>query len=155
MEERKTAIESLLNKIGIREGIIEQLLKVPQEIEEAERRCIDEQVILDRMKRENLESARLILQRAEFEASALAYGLDDPKTSVVKGRNAEIRKIELGRFLSREKGLVDAQDRVNEIARRMADVEANLARLEAALHGRQNTLRADIALAQLLGGRDD
>jgi len=139
----------------IRENVIEQLLKAPQEIEEAEIRCIDEQVRLDSMKRENLESARLILQQSEFDASALAYGLDDPKTAMIKGRNAEIRKIELGRFLSREKGLMNAQERVNEIARRMAKVEANLARLEAALHGRQNTLRANIALAQLLGGRDD
>ena len=155
MEERRTAIESILNKIGIREGIIEQLLKAPQEIEEAEIRCIDEQAHLDGMKRENLESARLILQQAEFDASALAFGLDDPKTSVVKGRNAEIRKIELGRFLSREKGLMDAQEKVNEIAKRMANVEAYLAKLEAALHGRQNALRANIALAQLLGGRDD
>jgi len=141
--------------MGIREDVIEQLLKAPQEIEEAEIRCIDEQAHLDGMKREKLESARLILQQAEFDASALAYGLDDPKMSVVKGRNAEIRKIELGRFLSREKGLRDAQERVNDIAKRMANVEANLARLEAALHGRQNTLRANIALAQLLGGKDE
>jgi len=141
--------------MSIQEGVIERLLKLPAEIETAELRCIDEQVILARLKRNSLEEARRTLQRAEFEASALAYGLDDPKAAKVKGRNAEIRKIELGRFLTRDKRMVEVQRAINKIANDIAAAEADLARLEAILHARQNELRAAIALAQLLGGRDD
>jgi len=141
--------------MSIRKSVIERLLKIPDEIEEAENRCIDEQVRLDKVKRYILEETRRTLQRAEFEASAVAYGLDDPKTAKVRGRNAEIRKIELGRFLSQDVGLISAQRAVNEQTKMVAKVEADLARLEAVLHRRQNELRAAIAFGQLLGGRDD
>ena len=139
----------------IRNDVIERLLKLPHEIEAAELRCIDGQVILARIKRNSLEETRRMLQRAEFEASAAAYGLDDPKEAKVRGRNAEIRKIELGRFLSQDKGLIAAQRLVNDVVKNIAAAEADLARLESSLHHRQNELRAHIALAQLLGGRDD
>ena len=69
-------LENIIERTGIREGVIERLLKLPAEIEEAEKRCIDGQVRLDRIKRNNIEEARRILQREEFEASAVAYGLD-------------------------------------------------------------------------------
>ena len=141
--------------MSIRDDVIERLLKIPDEIEEAEKRCIGGQMRLDVLKRNSLESARLLQQQAGFEASALAYGLDDPKAVKVKGRNAEIRKIELGRFLSQDKGLIAAQRIINEVAKDIAAAEADLARLEAILHARQNELRATIALTQLLGGRDD
>ena len=139
----------------IRDNVIERLLKLPHEIEAVELRCIDGQVILARIKRNNLEEARRILQHAEFEASATAYGLDDPKGARVRGRNAEIRKIELGRFLSQDKGLIAAQRAVNEQTKAIARVEADLARLESSLHHRQNELRATRALAKLLGGSND
>ena len=142
-------------EMGIREDVIERLLRIPGEIEAAELRCIDGQVILDRIKRGSLEVARGMLQSAEFTASALAYGLDDPKGAKVKGRNAEIRKIELGRFLSQDEEMLAAQRMVNEVAKDIAAAEADLARLESSLHHRQNELRATIALTQLLGGRDD
>ena len=139
----------------IREDVIERLLKLPHEIEAAESRCINGQMVLARIKRDSLEEARRILQREEFEASAIAYGLDDPKTARVKGRNAEIRKIELGRFLSRNEKMLAAQRILNGVAKSLAAAEADLARLESSLHHRQNELRAHIALTQLLGGRDD
>jgi len=139
----------------IRDDVIQRLLKIPDEIEAAEQHCIDGQVHLAEIKRVNVESARRALQRAEFEASALAYGLDDPESAKVRGRNAEIRKIELGRFLCQNRGVIAAQRIVNLAAKDITIAEADLARLEARLHGRQNQLRADIALAQLLGGRDD
>ena len=107
------------------------------------------------MKRYTVEETRRTLQRAEFEASAAAYGLDDPKQAKVRGRNAEIRKIELGRFLSQDVGLISAQRAVDGQTKAVARVEADLARLEAILHARQNELRAAIALTQLLGGKDD
>lgn len=141
--------------MGIREDVIEQLLKAPQEIEEAEICCIDEQVRLDKLKRIGLASARLNLQQWEFEACAIAYGLDDPKIAKVRGRNVEIRKVELGRFLTQDRGMIAAQEIVDAVAKDIATAEAALARLEAVLHGRQNALRAMLALAQLLGGRDD
>ena len=141
--------------MSIRDDVIERLLKIPDEIEEAEKRCIDGQVRLGRVKRNNIEEARRILQREEFEASAVAYGLDDPKAAKVKGRNAEIRKIELGRFLSQNERMIAAQRIVNAVVKDIAAAEADLARLEATLHARQNELRAIIALTQLLGGRDD
>lgn len=139
----------------IREDVIERLLKIPGEIEIAEQHCIDGQVYLAEIKRIRVESARRALQRAEFEASALAYGLDNPESAKVRGRNAEIRKIELGRFLSQDRGVIAAQRVVNIAAKDITMAEADLARLEAILHARQNQLRADVALAQLLGGRDD
>lgn len=139
----------------IRENVIQRLLKIPSEIEVAEQRCIDGQVRLAEIKRVNVESARRALQRAEFEASATAYGLDNPELAKVRGRNAEIRKIELGRFLSQNRGVIAAQRVMNTTAKDITMAEADLARLEARLHARQNQLRADIALAQLLGGRDD
>ena len=139
----------------VREGVIERLLKIPDEIEVAELRCIDEQTRVARIKRDSLENTRRILQRAEFEASALAYGLDDPKSVKVGGRNAEIRKIELGRFLSQDKGLIAAQRAVDGVTKLIVEAEADLARLEAVLHARQNELRATIALTQLLGGNND
>ncbi len=123
--------------------------------EEAEQRCIDGQVHLAEVKRVNVEAARRALQRAEFEASAIAYGLDNPESAKVRGRNAEIRKIELGRFLSQNRGVIAAQRVANTVAKDITMAEADLARLEARLHGKQNQLRADVALAQLLGGRDD
>ena len=139
----------------IREDVIERLLKLPHEIEAAELRCIDEQVILARIKRGSLEVAQRTLQRAEFEASAAAYGLDDSKSAKVRGRNAEIRKIELGRFLSQDKGLIAAQRLVNSVTKNIVAAEADLARLESSLRHRQNELRAAIALTQLLGGSND
>ena len=150
-----SSLEGIIERMSIREGIIERLLKLPHEIEEAEKRCIDGQVRLDKIKRNKVEEARRILQREEFEASAVAYGLDDPKAAKVKGRNAEIRKIELGRFLSQNERMIAAQRIVNAVIKDIAAAEADLARLEAILHARQNELRATIALTQLLGGRDD
>lgn len=150
-----SSLEGIIEQMSIRERIIERLLKLPHEIEAAELRCIDGQETLNRVKRGSLEMARRILQRAEFEASALAYGLDDPKSAKVRGRNAEIRKIELGRFLSQDNGVVAAQGMLDESIKTIVTVEADLARSEAVLHARQNELRAHIALAQLLGGRDD
>jgi len=139
----------------IREDVIQRLLRIPGDIEVAELRCIDGQVHLAGVKRNSLESARRALQRAEFEASAAAYGLDDPETATVRGRNAEIRKIELGRFLSQDKGTIAAQRVLNKAAQSIAVAEADLVRLEAVLHLRQNELRAAVALTQLLGGNDD
>lgn len=139
----------------IKDDVIERLLKLPHEIEVAELRCIDGQIILAKIKRGSLEEARRTLQRAEFDASAVAYGLDDPESAKVRGRNAEIRKIELGRFLSRDKRMIEVQRAVNKITKDIAITEADLARLESSLHHKQNELRAHIALAQLLGGRDD
>ena len=140
--------------MSIKDDVIERLLKLPHEIEEAEKRCIDEQVRLDKVKRYTVEETRRTLQRAEFEASAAAYGLDDPKMAKVRGRNAEIRKIELGRFLSQNERMIAAQRVVNAVIKDIAAAEADLARLEAILHARQNELRATIALTQLLGGGD-
>lgn len=139
----------------VREDVIERLLELPFEIEAAESRCIEGQIRLAGIKRNSLESARQTLQRAEFEASAAAYGLDDPDSAKVRGRNAEIRKIELGRFLSQDKRLIAAQRVVNKSAQHITAAEADLARLEATLRMRQNELRASIALTQLLGGRND
>lgn len=139
----------------IREDVIQRLLKIPEEIETAEQRCIDGQIRLAEIKRVRVESARRALQRAEFEASALAYGLDNPESAKVRGRNAEIRKIELGRFLSQNRSVIAAQRVVNTVAKDITVAEADLARSEARLHGRQSQLRADVALAQLLGGNDD
>ena len=139
----------------IRDDVIERLLQLPHKIEAAELLCIDGQVILARIKRGSLETAQRMLQRAEFEASAAAYGLDDPKTAKVRGRNAEIRKVELGRFLSQDKGLIAAQRIASDVVKDIAAAEADLARLESSLHHRQNELRANIALTQLLGGNDD
>jgi len=139
----------------IRDDVIERLLKLPHEIEAAEFRCINGQVVLTRIKRGSLEVAQRTLQRAEFEASAAAYGLDNPETAKVRGRNAEIRKVELGRFLSQDKGLIAAQRIASDVVKNIAAAEADLARLESSLHHRQNELRANVALAKLLGGRDD
>ena len=138
-----------------KEDVIERLLQLPHEIEAAELRCIDGQVTLAEIKRVSVESARRALQRSEFEASAIAYGLDDPDSAKVRGRNAEIRKIELGRFLSQNRSVIAAQRVVNTVAKDITVAEADLARLEVRLHGRQNQLRADVALTKLLGGNDD
>lgn len=138
----------------IKDDVIERLLKLPAEIEEAEQHCIDGQVNLAEIKRVSVEAARRALQRSEFEASAIAYGLDDPDSAKVRGRNAEIRKIELGRFLSQNRSVIAAQRVVNTVAKDITVAEADLARSESSLHHRQNELRAHIALAQLLGGRN-